>query len=149
MKWFFFNRLSRGSSRFILLLSDFGLESRFPQDGSHINDARDKQQHHRGDGEPFVCEKPFKRSQMKPAGVRLIRQTRSQAKVEIRRRFHRAQAADNLSQLCLLLVKLATLAAFPQMLSRAVTELSGEHQLFELATNCFTFCFLHNFLTYK
>ena len=85
---------------------------------------------------------------MKPCGIRLVRQTRSQTEVEIRRRLDRAQTADDLPQLRLLLVKLAALTTLLKMLRRGDAELIAQRQLVEFATNCFTFCFLHN-LTYK
>src|SRR5829696_5052977 len=41
-------------------------------------------------------------------------------------------------------MKLAALPALLKMLRRVDTALTAQHQLVELATNCLTFCFLHN-----
>ena len=86
---------------------------------------------------------------MEARATRFVRQTRTQAEVEISRCFDDAETADNLPQFGLLLVKLATVATLAQMLRRTHTAIFANHQLFELAANCFTFCFSHNFLTYK
>jgi hypothetical protein len=45
-------------------------------------------------------------------------------------------------------MKLAALTTLLKMLRRGDAVLISQRQLVELATNCLTFCFLHNF-TYK
>jgi hypothetical protein len=87
--------------------------------------------------------------EMKRGAVSIIRQSRAQTKIKIRRRRDCAETADYLSQLRLLLIKLATRGTPSQVLHDSGTTHLVEHQLVEFLTNYFTIVFSHNFFTYK
>jgi hypothetical protein len=72
-----------------------------------------------------------------------ICQTRSQAKVEISRRFNRPQATNQLAQLCPPLMELLTITALLQVeqYRRAIT--LAQHYLVELSTNRIAVCVSH------
>src|SRR5260370_20208655 len=70
-------------------------------------------------------------------------QTRSEAKVEIRRRFHRLQATNQLAQFCSALMKLLTITALLQVEQyRRAINLAQLYPL-ELTTNLIAVCFSH------
>lgn len=86
---------------------------------------------------------------MKRSTSTIVRQSRAQSKIKIRRRRDCAETPDDLPQPGLLFIKLATRGTLSQVFHDTSTSRFTEHQLVEFLTNYFTIIFSHNTFTYK
>jgi hypothetical protein len=114
---------------------------------NYNHSSREEKQQSRGYSETALSKEPRERSELKRS-IRLVGETSAQTEIEIRRRCDRAEAANHLSQLRLLLLELATVPTLLQVCQRNRTGPLIKHQLVEFSTNYFAIVF-HNFLTYK
>jgi hypothetical protein len=136
-------RISRG----IVSLHD--LDPFLIQEIANYNHSRrEEQQQRRGYSETAPSKEPRKRTELKRS-LRLVGETSTQTEIEIRRRGHSSKAADHPTQVCLLLLKLATLVTFLQVCDSSSSAPLFKHQLIDFSTNYFAIVSFHNFCSYK